>query len=722
MSENINGIIFDRDADGIVTLIMDLEGPVNAMNAQYRQAMTEVVERLEKEEGLTGVVLASAKNTFFAGGDLKELSSVPRGEEEAQFRMIEDEIKAPLRRLEKLQVPVVAAINGVALGGGLEICLACNQRVILNSPTAQIGFPEVTLGLLPGAGGVVRSIHLLGLEKALPFLLEGIRLLPEHALEAGFVNQLVDNAEDLVPAAKKWIGQNPDAWAQPWDTKGSAIPGGDIRSPQIQLALGSAPAMVFKKTRGLLPAPEQILSVASDAVTIGFDAALRVESRRLAYLITTPEAKNIITSSFFQMNKINSGASRPKGFSVKQFSRVGILGAGMMGQGIAYSTAVAGIDVVLKDVSVEAAEKGKAYTAKVFDKQIARGRGSEADKESALRRIVATDSYEALKDCDLIIEAVFEDVELKSKIIAEAEPFLAEGGVFASNTSALPITELAKAAARPENFVGAHFFSPVDKMPLVELIGGEKTSDQTLAAIFDYVRAIRKTPIVVNDATGFYTSRVFGSFLDEGARMLVEGIDPVLIESLSRQVGMPVGPLTVQDEIGQKSMSRASSTHAEVSGDKLVDENFNAIVANKLYGEHNRGGRHFGGGIYEYPEEGAKYIWPEIYQIFHKPSVQVPNQDIKDRVLFRQAIESLRSLQEGVLRSVADGNVGSLLGIGAPGWTGGWLQMINTWEHNELVGLSAFAARAKELADKYGDRFVAPEILQQKIEQAEEFV
>ncbi|MAZ90106.1 MAG: 3-hydroxyacyl-CoA dehydrogenase [Cellvibrionaceae bacterium] len=715
MSEKIHGFIYDKDTDGIVTITMDMDGPVNAMNEQYRQAMAAILPRLEAESGLTGVVFASAKSTFFAGGDLRELSSIPRGEEEGQFRMIEDAVKAPLRRLEKLPVPVVAAINGAALGGGLEICLACNYRIALNSPKVAIGLPEVTLGLLPGGGGVVRSIHMLGLEKALPFLLEGTRMKPAQALSAGFVNELVDDVDALVDSAKSWIKANPEAAAQPWDIKGHILPGGDAWSPVISGILSAAPAITFKKTRGLLPAPERILAVAGDTMSVDFDTALRIESRGLAYLITTPEAKNIITSGFFQMNSINSGISRPNDIAPTKVKKVGILGAGMMGQGIAYSSAVAGIEVVLKDISKEAAEKGKAYTAQLFDKQIARGRSSEDNKNKVLELIKATDNYADLQGCDLIIEAVFENIELKNKVTKEAEGFLAEGGVYGTNTSTLPISQLAEASANAENFIGIHFFSPVDKMPLIEIICGEKTSDETVAKAFDYARQIRKTAIVVNDSLGFFTSRVFGTYMDEGARLLQEGIDPILIDAMGKQVGMPVGPLTVQDEVSQELSRKAAETHREMGvfcskGDNSV----NAEISERLIKDFGRGGRYHGGGYYEYGSDGSKTVWPKLYELYHKPEMSIPNQDMKDRILFRQVVESLKCLQEGVLRSVADGNVGSLLGIGAPTWSGGFLQFVNTYEYKGATGPAAFVIRSNELAELYGERFSAPAIAIEK--------
>lgn len=713
---NSNGFIYQKGDDGIVTVIMDMDGPVNAMNAQYRQAMTETVDRLYQEESLKGVVVASAKKTFFAGGDINEMLGVKKGQEVAQFHRIEG-IKGDLRRLEKLQVPVVAAINGAALGGGLEICLACNHRVIWNSAKAVIGFPEVSLGLLPGGGGIVRSIHMLGLDKALPHLLDGTRMPPEQALTAGYVDMLVEDSEQLIITAKTWIKENPKSWAQPWDQKNHIIPGGNVWHPNVVRTLSVAPATLFKKTRGLLPAPEKILAVAGDVMAVDFDTALRIEARALAYLITTAEAKNIITSTFVQMNAINSGSSRAKNIDAKKVKKLGILGAGMMGQGIAYVSSMAGIDVVLKDISVDAAEKGKTYTDKLLNKRVAQGKMSEEDKTKALNLIKVTDQYSDLQGCDLVIEAVFEDIQLKARVTKEAEAFLGDNAVFASNTSTLPISQLAEASRNSRQFIGIHFFSPVNRMPLIEIIRGEQTSDETLALAFDYARQIRKTPIVVNDALGFFTSRVFGTYMDEGARLLVEGLDPILIDAMGKQVGMPVGPLTIQDEVSQELSKRAAETHREMGVfGSLGDNSVNAQVCETLVNDHGRGGRHHGGGYYEYCKDGSKQVWPKLYDMYHKAGVKMPENDIKDRILFRQVIESLKCLQEGVLSSVADGNVGSLLGIGAPTWTGGFIQFVNTY------GLKKFIIRCDELTEQYGDRFKAPKIVAEKIAQNSSFL
>lgn len=698
---------YEKDSDGIVTVTMDMTGPVNAMNDEYRDAMDETVTKLEAEQGVVGVVFASAKKTFFAGGDLRELLTVEKGDEQAFMEGLVN-TKAALRRLEKLPVPVVAAINGAALGGGFEICLSCNHRVAWTNRAVQVGLPEVGLGLLPGGGGIVRMVNLLGLEKALPYLLEGKKVGAEKALAQGMIHETVDKVEELVPRAKAWIlenADNADAAVQSWDRKGHRIPGGNAASPKLAQLIMGAPAMLRQKTRGLLPAPEKILDCAIEAARLNFDTALTIESRGLAYLVVTPEAKNQISTFFFAMNKLNGGASRPTGIEPNPTRKVGILGAGMMGQGIAYVSAMAGIEVVLKDISQDAADKGKAYSEKLLAKRVGRGRMDQAKMDATLALIKPTIENEDLRGCDLIIEAVFENIELKHKMTKELEGYLAEDGVWGSNTSTLPITKLATASAKPENFIGVHFFSPVDKMPLIEIICGEKTSDEALAKAFDYARQIKKTPIVVNDSLGFFTSRTFGTYLDEGVNLLSEGVHPVLIDNMGKAVGMPVGPLAIFDETSLELSKKAQATWKEMGiVDPFGDGSVQRGVVDTMIGVHGRGGRYHGGGFYEYADDGSKAIWPALYEMYYKEGVVVSQQDIKDRLLFRQVIESLKCLEENVLRTEEDGNIGSIMGIGAPVWTGGYLQFVETY------GYPRFVARCEELAVTYGQRFAPPQI------------
>ena len=709
---------YDKDADGIVTITMDMTGPVNSMNEEYEQAMGETVAKLEAEDGLAGVVITSAKKVFFAGGNLHGLLAFEKGKDEARFMASLDKIKDQLRRLEKLPVAVVAAINGAALGGGFEICLACNKRVAWDDRSVQVGLPEVTLGLLPGGGGVVRMTNLLGIEAAAPYLLEGKKLDPSRALKAGLIDATVDSLDELVPAAKKAILDNKDnaeAAVQPWDRKGFKIPGGRADHPKMAQVLMMAPTMTVKKTRGLLPAPIEILDCMAEAARLDFDTALRVESRGLTKLVGTPEAKNMITTFFFQLNQINSGASRPKDVAKKKVKKLGVLGAGMMGQGIAYVSAKAGIEVVLKDISLEAAEKGKAYSEALMDKAIKRGRATTQKKQDLLDLIKPTDQVDDLKGCDLIIEAVFENFELKNKILAETEDQLPEDGVWGSNTSTLPITQLAEASRNAENFIGIHFFSPVDKMPLIEIICGEKTSDETLALAFDYTMQIRKTPIVVNDSLAFFTSRTFGTYLDEGVRLLSEGLHPIRIDNVGKGIGMPVGPLQVHDEVSLELGRKAGETW-EAMGykDKWGEREAMSEVLGFMIGEHQRGGRYHGGGFYDY-EKGQRQLWQPLLDKYYKADVEVSDDDIGDRLMFRQVIETLKCLESNVLRTVADGNIGSIMGIGAPIHTGGFLQFINTY------GAQKFVDRCRELAAAYGERFEPPQIVVDKAASGELF-
>jgi 3-hydroxyacyl-CoA dehydrogenase/enoyl-CoA hydratase/3-hydroxybutyryl-CoA epimerase len=707
---------YKKDSDNIVTITMDLPGEkVNKMSEEFFGYFQETIDRLEKDD-IAGVVLTSGKDTFFAGGDLNALLSYNPEHKEKKLKS-SLALKANMRRLETLGKPVVAAINGAALGGGFELCLCTHHRIAMKNPKSLLGLPEVTLGLLPGAGGIVRVVRMLGLEKGLPYLLEGTKMSPEEAVKARLVDELAEDEQDMLAKAKAWIKANPEAM-QPWDEKGYQIPGGTMfANPKVAQLVGSAPATLKKRTRGLLPAPEAILSVAVEGMHVDFETALRIETKHFLQLLETPVAKNLITN-FFQMNDNKSGANRPEGFPKSKIGKVGILGAGMMGGGIAYAAAKAGIAVVLKDVTMESAEKGKNYSTGIFDKLIAKGRSTDEAKEAHLSLITATAQASDLAGCDLIIEAVFEDTQLKHTVTKEAEPFLADGGIFASNTSTLPITGLAEASGNPANFIGLHFFSPVDKMPLVEIICGKKTSDETLARSIDFVQQIKKTAIVVNDSRGFFTSRVFTTFLDEGSALLEDGVDPMVIDNLSKQAGMPVGPLTMRDEVSLKlgyDVRKANRKLVEEAGEEWPEMSVDRVLR-VMVEQQGRLGKAYNGGFYDYPENGRKKVWPKVYELFPRTGKQIPHQDIKDRILFRQSIEAVKCLQEGVLRSVADCNIGSILGIGFPPYTGGQLQYVNTY------GVGRFVVRARELAKKYGERFTPPDLLVKKAEKGETFV
>ena len=710
---------YEKDSNNIVTVTMDMDGPVNSMSDAFLPLLEETLGKLEADADLAGVVLASGKSTFFAGGDLNMLCAVTEETVDAFFDGM-CATKAAMRRLEKLHAPVCAAINGAALGGGLELALSCHHRIAWNNRSVQLGFPEVTLGLLPGGGGNVKAVYLMGLMAANEYIVEGKRVAPEKALASGLIDAVIECKDELLSAAKQWLLANKDdesARTQPWDTKGYKIPGGNIRNPQVAQMVTMGAPMIRKNTRGLLPAPEKIFDVAVQALTVDFETAMRIESRGLAELALTPQAKNMINTFFFQMNKVNGGASRPKDVPPQKTEKVGILGAGMMGQGIAYSSAMVGIEVVLKDISLDAAVKGKAYTQALLQKRVDKGRMTSEKMAQVLSLIHPTASDEDLDGCDLIIEAVFENMTLKHQMTRDLEPRLAEGGVWGSNTSTLPITQLAQASQNAENFIGIHFFSPVDKMPLVEIIMGEQTGDMALAKAFDFTKQIKKTPIVVNDSLGFFTSRTFGTYLDEGVRLLVEGMKPLRIDNLGKAVGMPVGPLTVYDEVSLELSRKASQTWKEMGlsvGDD--DRSITAGVVETMVGDYGRGGRYHGGGFYEYGADGSKEVWSGLAELYGATTSPLSDADAKDRLLFRQVIEALKCLETGVLRTVADGNIGSIMGIGAPAWTGGLLQFVNTY------GLQNFIDRCASLSAAYGERFQAPAIVAEKLARDETFV
>ena len=708
--------IYEKDDDGIVTVTMDMTGPVNAVNAEYNAAMEETVSRLEVEDDLSGVIFASAKKVFFAGADLKELVLADSNDVEGLFAGGES-FKGQLRRLEKLPVPVVAAINGAALGGGYELSLACNYRLAYNHKSVQIGLPECALGVYPAGGGVVRLTKLIGVESALDVILKSQRMNPEKALAAGLIHEIVDEIDELLPRARVWIKdnlENQDAAIQPWDRKGYRVPGGAINSPRNAQLAAMAPTLLHKQTRGLMPQMTAAMDIAFQSSMLDVDTMFRVEGREFIKVVTGPVAKNMINTFFFQLNQINGGASRPQGVGKNPTRKLGVLGAGMMGQGIAYVAARAGIEVILKDMTQDAADKGKAYSEGLVAKAVKRGKMFDSQGEKLLSLIVPTAKDEDLEGCDLIIEAVFENIDLKNKIIMGTEKYLSKDGFWGSNTSTLPITELAKAASNPENFVGIHFFSPVDKMPLVEIIVGEKTTDEALAKAFDFAQQIRKTPIVVNDSLGFFTSRTFGTYLDEGLQLLTEGVHPVKIDKMGQAAGMPVGPLQVGDETSLELARKAGETWAAMGvADKWSDGEVTRRVIKDMITDNGRGGRHHGGGYYEYHADGTKNIWPGLYDLYYDEDTYVSDQDIKDRLMFRQVIEALKCLETGVLRSVADGNIGSIMGIGAPAHTGGLIQFVNTY------GFSAFITRCEELTSAFGDRFKCPDIVFARAESGE---
>jgi 3-hydroxyacyl-CoA dehydrogenase/enoyl-CoA hydratase/3-hydroxybutyryl-CoA epimerase len=693
--------------DGIATVTFDEPGsPVNTMCAQWYEDMHALAAQvLHDKDAIRGIVLTSAKTTFFAGADLKATMRIRPSDAGRIFEEIE-RIKHDFRTLETLGKPVVSLLGGTALGGGWEVALIGHHRIAIDDRKIQFGLPEVTLGLLPGASGVTKMTRHLGLMGAQPYLVEGKTFTPAQAHELGLVHALVQPGEEaqaeMRAQALAWIADHPSA-QHPWEAKDYKVPGGLPSSPKVAGMLSVAPAMLAKQTRGNYPAPEAILACMVEGLQVDMPTALRIESRYLAQLISGVNARSMINTFFFNMNAIKSGQSRPTLAARFKPTKVGLLGAGMMGAGIAYVQASKGITSVLKDVSQEKADAGKAYSAKISQGLVEKGRMTAAAQEKLLGLILPTAALPDLQDCDLIIEAVFENRELKARVTQEAEPLLKAGGFFASNTSTLPISGLAKASTAPGKFVGIHFFSPVDKMKLVEIIRGKATDDETVARAFDYVQAIGKIPIVVNDSRGFFTSRVFGTFVMEGAAMLGEGIPAAAIENAGMQCGMPVGPLAVLDETALTlSVHVMDQTIADFAaeGKTYVPTPGEALVA-QMVRQHQRPGRAGGGGFYDYPaEKGAKkHLWPQLRALYEKPDVAWNITDLKDRLLYRQAVETARCLSENVLTSVHDANIGAIFGIGFPAWTGGAMQFIYG------MGIDTFAQRCAQLEADFGKGF-----------------
>src|SRR5689334_7816273 len=707
-----NTIHWDKDADGIVTLTLDdPTGSANVMNEHYSESMHNAVERLAAEkDSITGVVITSAKKTFFAAGDLKaRINLGPENAGEA-FDTVES-VKRDLRALETLGKPVVAAINGAALGGGLEIALACHHRIAADVKGLVVGLPEVTLGLLPGGGGVTRTVRMFGIQNAfMNILSQGTRFKADKAKETGLIDELVGSVEELVPAAKAWIKANPDSHEQPWDKKGYKMPGGTPSSPALAANLPAFPALLKKQLKGApMPAPRAILDAAVEGAQVDFDTASRIESRYFTQLVTGQVAKNMIQAFFFDLQHINGGGSRPDGIEPVKINKIGVLGAGMMGAGIAYVSAKAGYEVVLKDVSLEAAQKGKGYSEKLEAKALQRGKTTEDKSKALLDRITPTADAADFAGVDFVIEAVFESQELKHKVFQEIEDIVEPNALLGSNTSTLRITGLATGVKRQEDFIGIHFFSPVDKMPLVEIIKGEKTSDEALARVFDYTLAIGKTPIVVHDSRGFFTSRVIGTFVNEALAMLGEGVEPASIEQAGSQAGYPAPPLQLSDELNLELMHKiavASRKGVEAAGGTYEPHPAEAVVEKMI--EIGRPSRLKGAGFYEYVDGKRVGLWSGLKDTFNSGTTDLPLQDMIDRMLFAEALETQKCIDENVLTTTADANIGSIMGIGFPPWTGGSAQFIVGYEGPHGVGQAAFVARAKELAERYGERFEPP--------------
>ena len=686
---------------GIATLTWNVaDRPMNVLNAASIAAFDSAVRRALEDAQVQGVIVTSSRPEFVAGGDLDLIRGIRNAEESFAAS---GPVSATLRLLEKSGKPFVAAINGTALGGGLEICLACHRRIVADDPKIQLGLPEVTLGLLPAAGGTQRLPRMIGIKNALPYLLEGRKVAPQAALAAGIVDEVVP-ADQLLARARAWLlAEGAQAAVKPWDAKGFKFPGGTPQTPgptQLFFGIGGS---LLGKTQGIYPAPEAILACVYDGCQVDLDTGLRIEQRQFARLATSQATKNMIRTLFYAMGEANRLADRPKDVPVRKYQRVAVLGAGMMGAGLAYVSAQAGLDVVLLDVSLESAEKGKAYGARLLDAQVAKGRMDSAQRDAILARVKTTTDYAQLAGCQLVIEAVFEDRAVKAEVTRRAEAAMDSDAIFASNTSTLPITGLAEVSSRPEQFVGLHFFSPVEKMPLVEVIRGARTAEATIAQVLDFAKRIRKTPIVVNDCPAFYANRAFGMYPYEAMTMLGEGVNPALIENAGRMAGMPMPPLALIDEFSAELLYKAMK-QARADQGKAYREQPQDHVLVTMVEKLGRLGRKAGQGFYEYPDEGGKRLWPGLAEVFPPAKEQPSVEEVRQRLMYAQSLEAARCVAEGVV-SPRDADVGSLLGWGCPAVLGGGLGQMYT------VGVALFVQACDALARRHGERFEVPAAL-----------
>lgn len=700
---------YSVDSDGIGTIsINQVNNPTNLFSTEFIKVYTDVAKQAIADDNVKGVIVTSGQRMFMAGADLRELENAGSDPELQYQGMME--MHANYRAIETGGKPFVAAINGTALGGGMELALTCHHRIVLNDPKIKLGFPEVKVGLLPGGGGCVKSPRIMGIQNSLMYMLQGIEAAPSKALKDGLINAIAETPAEMMAAAKAWITENPNP-IQPWDDKKHRIPGGGLLTPNgAQTMMGSI-SNVRKMTHGNYPAAQYILSTVHDSLSLPIDRALEVEARYFTKVVGTKEAKNMIRTGFLGMQAAKKGKARPKTEPKYEVKKLGILGAGMMGAGIAYVSAKAGMEVVLKDVTKEGAEKGKDYSRTLCTKAVSRGRTTEEKANALLDRIHTTADSKDMRGCDLVIEAVFENPELKARVTAETEAVLDPTKVYASNTSTIPITLLAKASQRPEQFIGIHFFSPVDRMPLVEIIVGEKTEAKAIAAAVDYTVAIGKIPVVVNDSRGFYTSRSFSTYTSEGAYLLEEGVPAAMIENIGKNKGMPVGPLAVTDEVSLTLGLHVMESDPGLKDNPEMLRNYN--IAKLMVETHGRGGKKAGAGYYEYPKDGPKYLWPKLSSIFSSNVDTLDKETVAKRLMHRQALEAYRCLEEGVLNSVIDGDIGSILGWGFPIYTGGALSYI------DFVGMKEFVADCDDFKNRFGDRFTIPDSLRTMAEKGQ---
>ena len=707
---------FETDADGIALATWDMPGrSMNVITEAVMDELERIIETVAADAAIKGCVITSGKDNFSGGADLTMLQGLGReyerlkaeqGEEVAMRHFFEASRRLSLlfRRLETSGKPFVAAVSGLCLGGAFELALSCHHRIVSDDPRTRVGLPEIKVGLFPGGGGTQRVARLMQTGDALQMLFKGEQIRPLMARNMGLVHAVAPKAE-IVAQAKAWIAAGGSATA-PWDVPKFKAPSGKVYSPAGMMIWPPANAIYRRETHDNYPAAKAILASVYEGLQLPMDLALKVESRYFAMILRTKEAAAMIRTLFISMGELNKGARRPKDVPATTLRTVGVVGAGFMGAGVAYVTAQAGLDVVLIDQSMEAAEKGKAYAHTLITGQINKGRAKTADRDALLGRIHPTTDYAALAACDLVIEAVFEDPKVKAEVIRNVEAVIGPETVFASNTSTLPISGLAKASARPDQFVGIHFFSPVEKMMLVEIIQGQATGARALATALDYVRLIKKTPIVVNDARGFFANRCVGAYILEGHKMLAEGVPPAMIENAGKMAGMPVGPLSLNDEVGvDLALKIARATEAQV-GEGAVDPAQKAVLTELVEGQ-GRLGRKNRKGFYDYPEGAPKRLWPGLkdMQATRLDPEAVDIAELKHRLLVVQALEAARTVGEGVVTDPREADVGSILGFGFAPFTGGALSYI------DFMGPATFVALAEGLEAKHGERFSVPQNL-----------
>jgi len=716
---NLTNFKWDQDADGIVTLTWDMpDKPVNVLSLSAIAELSQIAEKLSSDASIKGLVITSGKSTgFCAGADLDEMGAYAGGGHpgaaEASFKLMMN-LHQTFRKFETCGKPIAAAINGTALGGGLETVLACHYRIIADDPRIRVGFPEAQVGLIPGGGGTQRLPRLISAMQALPFMLEATRIDPQRALAMGIVHKVAPAAE-LVTQAKAWIKGRPDA-TQPWDKKDFRIPGGGPFSASGAQIFTVGNAMLRQKTYDNYPAQRFIMSAVYEGLLVDIDTALKIEARYFVRILMDPSSRNMIRTLFHSMQDLGKGARRPANEPPTDVKRLGILGAGVMGAGIAYVSALAGIDVTLIDTTEERANGGRDHAAKLLDYEISRGRSTPAKKAEILERIHPTTDFGALRDVDLVIEAVFEDRAVKAEATKKAEAVLKDSAVFGSNTSTLPITGLAEVSVRPESFIGIHFFSPVERMGLVEIIVGKKTGPRALALSLDYVRKIRKTPIVVNDSRGFYTSRCFSTYTQEGLYMVAERIAPPLIENVGRMSGMPMGPLEVTDSVGvDTALKITRQFRKEVFKTEKPDPTEEILAW--IVETSGRLGTKAQKGFYDYDAKAKRTrLWPGFLDYGGgKWRRDADPEELKLRLITIQALEAARCFEEGVITDPRDADVGAILGWGFAPYTGGPISMIDT------MGAAAFVKRCEALAAKHGERFTPNKLLREMAAKGETF-